>query len=74
MFLEWLQDQLDAGTAASDIANLVWKDRNNGCMPPLRNITQVIQHFESYHHSTFEGVKSQLIAAFTEYVNTLPEL
>ena len=74
MFLDWLYDQMDAGTPAGDIATLLWKDRNNGCMPPVRNLTQVLDHFETYHSLVFAGVKAQLVSSFTEYVRTLPEL
>ena len=72
MFITWLYEQLDSGDDLAAFAKVVENDRNNGCMPPIRGVTDIKTHFKRDHPRNYTALEAKLHEAFIAYAQSLP--
>lgn len=67
MFMVWLMEQEDRDDGVGRLQSLIYKDFNNGCLPPPKSIKAVVEHFISYHPDRFLQIRADLIEAIKAY-------
>lgn len=67
MFTTWLSEQDDRDGGVGDLARLVNRDINNGCMPHVRNAQDIVRHVFNHHPKLYLRVRDSLASAMKEY-------
>lgn len=65
-FLSWLESQSDMR-----VARIIMDDYNNGCLPPVRNVASLKEHFLRRHQYTGEKIAALITEAFIAYSEEL---
>lgn len=71
-FSSWLWEQMEEPGRVGYIANICWKDVNNGCANPRFSAPQWMNHLKERHAPQEELLTKLLVGAFKEYMRTLP--
>jgi coenzyme F420-reducing hydrogenase gamma subunit len=67
MFMVWLMEQEDRDDAVGRLQSLIYRDFNNGCLPPPKSIKAVVEHFINNHPERFLEIRESLIEAIKAY-------
>lgn len=68
-FLSWVLEQADEPGDHYAIANILYTDINNGCMPPVKSVLQIKEHFSRRHPSKGQQIVDMITNAFVAYVD-----
>lgn len=68
-FLSWLLEQGDEPGDHYPLANIVYTDINNGCMPPIKSVQQMKEHFSRRHPVKGPQIVDMISNAFVAYVD-----
>ena len=67
MFMVWLMEQEDRDDSVAVLQKTLFKDFNNGCLPKIVTVKDVLSHFLDHHPKHYLAVRDSFALALRAY-------
>ena len=65
--MAWLMEQDEGDDQVAQLARLLFKDYNNGCLPMLNNVRKVLLHYIDKHPARVPEIRDLFVVAIRAY-------
>jgi hypothetical protein len=67
MFMQWLIENEDLEDEVEVLQKTLLKDYNNGCLPGVSSVKDVLVHFLNKHPNVYLGIRDSFALAIRAY-------
>lgn len=67
MFMAWLMEQEDRDDEVTVLYKTLFRDYNNGCLPAMIKLKDILEHFMNKHPHKYVEVREQFVTAIKVY-------